>query len=124
VLAAQAPKLRALYQSKRDAMVNALRAAVGDGLSWVDPRGGFFLWAKLSGGLDADSLLERATAQGVIYVTGTAFFVDDSGSEFIRLSFSAPSEDRIREGVGRLARAMKEERKTVVPPVPLVPLVP
>lgn len=121
VLAAQAPKLRAIYQRKRDAMVDALRAQ-DQGLKWADPRGGFFLWATLPKGLDADALLERATALGVIYVTGTAFFVDNSGSEFIRLSFSAPPEDRIREGVERLGKAMRQELE--VPQVPLVPSVP
>jgi 2-aminoadipate transaminase len=115
VLAAQGPKLRALYQSKRDAMVEALRTEVGRELTWADPRGGFFLWAKLPEGLQADPLLERATAEGVIYVTGSAFFVDHSGSEFIRLSFSSPSEDRIREGVKRLARAMALGRESVPP---------
>ncbi|MEX2270391.1 MAG: PLP-dependent aminotransferase family protein [Vicinamibacterales bacterium] len=123
VLAAQAPKLRALYQRKRDAMVAAIHEHASE-LSGPDPRGGFFLWAKLPPRLDADTLLERATAQGVIYVTGTAFFVDGSGGEFIRLSFSAPSEDRIREGVRRLAKAMTEEPETMVPQVPLVPQVP
>jgi 2-aminoadipate transaminase len=110
VLAAQAPKLRDLYRRKRDAMVGALREESSLLLSWADPRGGFFLWARLPDGMNADTLLERATAEGVIYVTGTAFFVDGSGGEYIRLSFSAPSEDRIREGVARLARAMDLER--------------
>ncbi|MDQ3070183.1 MAG: PLP-dependent aminotransferase family protein [Acidobacteriota bacterium] len=109
VLAAQGPKLRELYQRKRDVMVRALREETGGGLTWIDPRGGFFLWARLPEGLDADALLERATAHGVIYVTGTAFFVDGSGSDYIRLSFSAPSEDRIREGVTRLGAAMRAE---------------
>lgn len=117
VLAAQAPKLRALYQRKRDAMIAALHE-YNSGLSGPDPRGGFFLWAKLPEGLDADALLDRAVAQGVIYVTGTAFFVDGSGNNFIRLSFSAPGEEKIREGVRRLAEAMSAE------PVPQVPLVP
>ena len=120
VLAAQAPKLRALYQRKRDAMVDAIHEHASD-LSGPDPRGGFFLWARLPEGLSADTLLERATEQGVIYVSGPAFFVDGSGSEFIRLSFSAPSEDRIREGVKRLLRAMTEEPVSQVPPVPQVP---
>jgi 2-aminoadipate transaminase len=124
VLAAQAPKLRALYQRKRDVMVAALREA-STGLSGPDPRGGFFLWARLPEGLGADALLTRATAEGVIYVTGTAFFVDGSGDNYIRLSFSAPSEDRIKEGVARLGRAMNLEREErEVPRVPQVPLVP
>lgn len=106
VLAAQAPRLRALYQHKRDVMVDALNES-GAAVSWLEPRGGFFLWARLPDGMHADRLLERATSQGVIYVTGSAFFVDATGHEFIRLSFSSPSEARIKEGVARLAAAME-----------------
>lgn len=109
VLAAQAPKLRALYQRKRDVMVAALQREAAGALSWAEPRGGFFLWATLPDGLHADRLLERATAQGVIYVTGSAFFVDKTGHSHIRLSFSAPTEARIEEGVKRLGMAMKQE---------------
>lgn len=105
VLEAQAPKLRALYQRKRDVMVKALREA-GTSLTWLDPRGGFFLWARLPDGLHADTLLEQTTAEGVIYVTGSAFFVDATGHEFIRLSFSSPTEARIKEGVERLVGVM------------------
>lgn len=116
VLEAQAPKLRALYQRKRDVMVAALEAETAGALAWAEPRGGFFLWATLPDGLHADRLLERATAQGVIYVTGSAFFVDKTGHAHIRLSFSAPTEERIREGVKRLGLAMKQElQETVVP---------
>ncbi|HEX6324376.1 MAG TPA: PLP-dependent aminotransferase family protein [Vicinamibacterales bacterium] len=118
VLAAQAPKLRALYQRKRDAMIAALHEH-DTGLHGPDPRGGFFLWARLPDGMNAETLLARATAEGVIYVTGTAFFVDGSGDNYIRLSFSAPSEERIKEGVARLGRAMDMERE--VPRVPQVP---
>ena len=107
VLAAQAPRLRALYQRKRDVMVAALKQS-GVPLSWLEPRGGFFLWARLPDGMHADSLLERATSMGVIYVTGSAFFVDQTGHEFIRLSFSSPSEGRMKEGVERLAGAMQD----------------
>lgn len=107
VLAKQAPKLRALYQRKRDAMIAALQEH-DSGLHGPDPRGGFFLWAKLPDGVSADALLERAVAQGVIYVAGTAFFVDGKGDSYIRLSFSAPGEEKIREGVRRLALAMRE----------------
>jgi DNA-binding transcriptional MocR family regulator len=49
-----------------------------------------------------------AQARGVIYVEGQAFFVDGSGHEFLRLSFSAPSPSRIDEGVARLAAAVTD----------------
>jgi 2-aminoadipate transaminase len=110
ILAAHLPELRALYQRKRTVMVEAIREHFGDTLSWPDPRGGFFLWARLPDGVDAGRLLPVAQSHGVIYVAGTAFFVDGSGAAYIRLSFSAPSEGRIREGVSRLARAVQEVR--------------
>ena len=109
ILDRQAPMLRAHYQHKRDVMVAALRREFASDLSWPDPRGGFFLWAALPHGLDADQMVARAVQNGVIYVSGDAFFVNGSGREFIRLSFSAPSPERIEEGVRRLARTIREE---------------
>jgi 2-aminoadipate transaminase len=109
VLDRQLPVLRAHYQHKRDVMVEALRTSLGDILHWPAPRGGFFLWATLPGGLDADAMIARAVANGVIYVAGEAFFVDDSGGDRVRLSFSAPTPERITEGVARFATTVREE---------------
>ena len=116
ILERQLPRLRAHYQHKRDVMVDGLREEFGSELSWPAPRGGFFLWATLPAGLDADAMIPRAVQHGVIYVAGEAFFVNGAGSSLIRLSFSAPSPERIREGVRRLAAAVREERAQRLPP--------
>ena len=50
---------------------------------------------------------------GVIYVAGEAFFVDGSGKNLVRLSFSAPTPERIREGVRRLGTAVAAELEAV-----------
>ncbi len=109
VLDRQLPTLRAHYQHKRDVMADALHEAFGSTLQWSRSRGGFFLWAQLPAGIDAGRMLPRAVAHGVIYVAGDAFFVDGGGQGWIRLSFSAPTPERIREGVARLAGAVREE---------------
>ncbi len=109
VLQRQLPLLRSHYQRKRDVMIEALHAHFGDEMSWPAPRGGFFLWATLSPQLDADAMIPRAVKNGVIYVAGEAFFVDGSGQNLIRLSFSQPSAERIREGVRRLAATVRDE---------------
>ena len=101
-----APQLRATYRDKRDVMQQALREALGDRVSWPAPKGGFFLWVTLPDGCDDEGLLERAVAERVVFVIGSAFYVDGTGHNRIRLSFSAPSPDRIREGARRLAAAM------------------
>lgn len=106
VLDRLAPELRRLYRSKRDAMERALRDELGGKLRWPAPRGGFFLWATLPDGVDDETLLARALEEGVVFVIGHAFYVDGTGQNRIRLSFSAPSVDGIREGARRLATAM------------------
>ena len=102
-----APELRRLYRAKRDAMEQALREALGDRLRWLAPKGGFFLWATLPDGYDDETLLARAVEERVVFVVGSAFYVDGTGHHRIRLSFSAPSVDRIRDGARRLAAAMR-----------------
>jgi 2-aminoadipate transaminase len=109
VLDRQIPKLRAHYQHKRDVMVAALRRELATEMTWPAPRGGFFLWATLPPEIDADAMIARAVDEGVIYVAGEAFFVDGGGRNIIRLSFSAPTPERIEEGVSRLAAAVRAE---------------
>jgi 2-aminoadipate transaminase len=108
VIAARLPMLRRHYQEKRVAMEHALRREMASGVTWPAPRGGFFLWASFAGEFNTDDLLERAIAHKVVYVAGSAFFVDGRKSNVARLSFSAPSPARIDEGVKRLAAALRE----------------
>ena len=100
-----APRLRDLYRHKRDVMAQAIGAKLGSRLTWPTPKGGFFLWATLPEGCTDNELLERALQHGVIFVVGSAFHVDGTGHDTIRLSFSAPSPERIEEGARRLADA-------------------
>jgi len=100
-----APRLRDLYRHKRDVMAHAIGARLGSRLTWPTPKGGFFIWATLPEGHTDTELLERALQHGVIFVVGSAFHVDGSGHNTIRLSFSAPTPERIEEGARRLAEA-------------------
>lgn len=118
ILDRQLPLLRRHYAEKRDVMVAALKGELGDDISGPDPRGGFFLWATLPPAIDADRLLDRAVQHGVVYVAGSAFFVTGGGRNLIRVSFSAPSHDRIREGATRLAAAIREELTAPAPAAP------
>jgi 2-aminoadipate transaminase len=109
ILRRQLPLLRRHYQEKRDVMEAALKAALDGVVTWPMPKGGFFLWATLPAGLDANAMIPRAVEHGVIYVAGEAFFVNAPENNTLRLSFSAPAPDRIREGVSRLAATIKSE---------------
>jgi 2-aminoadipate transaminase len=111
VIARLAPALRASYRHKRDVMEQALKEHLGDRLTWPSPKGGFFVWATLPPGQTDTELLNRALAHGLVFVIGSAFFVDGTGHDTIRLSFSAPSPDRIVEGVKRLADVLARDHE-------------
>ncbi len=106
VVSAIAPRLRTHYQDKRSVMEDALRTALGQRVRWTQPRGGFFLWAEFDASVDDRQLFDRAVDQHVSFVIGSAFFVNGEGHRFARLSFSAPSLDRIQDGIVRLAAAL------------------
>jgi 2-aminoadipate transaminase len=109
ILTSRLPMLRRFYQEKRTVMQTELRAQLGDLITWPEPKGGFFLWATLPARCSTDEMLPRAVEQRVIYVTGSAFFVDGSGGNILRLSFSLPSKEKIVEGVRRLTQVVREE---------------
>jgi len=109
ILASRLPALRSCYQERRTAMVQALRRELGDLVSWPEPKGGFFLWTAFPEQVNTDALLTRAVARAVVYVAGSAFYVDGRSSNLARLAFSAAPPARIDEGVRRLAAAVREE---------------
>jgi 2-aminoadipate transaminase len=115
VMTTRLPLLRHYYQEKRATMEQALRRELNGDVTWTAPGGGFFLWASFAHEVNTDALLNRAVAHGVVYVAGSAFFVDGRSSNFARLAFSAPSHARIDEGIRRLARAVREERAAPAP---------
>src|SRR5262249_48624992 len=86
VLAAPGRRLRRHYQHKRQLMERAVAERLGDAISCTTPRGGFFLWGRLAGGLDAEVVLAHALDEKVSFVIGSAFYVDGGGHDTLRLS--------------------------------------
>lgn len=95
----------ARYRDRADALLAALPAALPPGTTWTRPSGGFFVWATLPEGVDAEELFDLAVEERVVFITGPGFFADGSGARNLRFSFSLESPDRIREGLARLGRA-------------------
>lgn len=103
-------KVRKVYAARAKAMMEALRSELGDAVSFTEPQGGLFLWVKLTGEggklADANVLAKRAIEEGVAFVPGAPFFSQHPDMSTLRLSFATADEDKIREGVARLAKAM------------------
>lgn len=96
------------YRAKRAAMLDALAEHMPAGTTWSQPQGGLFVWVTLPEGMDAAALLPRVIAEArAAYVPGHAFFADRSGRNTMRLSFSLPSPEVIREGIARIGAVLR-----------------
>jgi 2-aminoadipate transaminase len=96
------PAARALYESHWRALETAFRRHLPPGCTWTEPTGGFMTWLALPAGMDTFALRADATAAGVAYVPGGAFYAGDDGRNEMRLSFSHLSEDEFDVAVERL----------------------
>ncbi|MEU4214761.1 PLP-dependent aminotransferase family protein [Actinoplanes sp. NPDC026623] len=105
----QIKSYREIYRERRDALLEGLRDLMPAGTTWTRPKGGLFVWATLPEGLDSKAMMPRAIAARVAYVPGTGFYADGTGAGHMRLNFSFPPPERIREGVRRLAGVMEQE---------------
>jgi 2-aminoadipate transaminase len=99
----------ALYSERRDALLESLADLMPEGMTWTRPEGGLFVWATLPDGMDSKAMMPRAIASRVAYVPGTGFYADGTGRQHLRLNFSFPPPERIREGVRRLAGVIEQE---------------
>ena len=97
---------RAEYKRRKEAMHAALGEHFGDIARWTDPEGGFFLWVTLDNGVDTTELFERALAEGVAFIPGSAFSPTGRFTDALRLCFASTPPDRIHEGLTRLRRAV------------------
>ena len=103
-------KTVAQYHSKRDNMLRAFKEYMPEGVTWTEPEGGLFLFLSLPAHMDAEKLFYKAIEKNVAYVMGSVFHCDGSGKNTMRINFSFVPEDKAREGVKRLAEAIRENR--------------
>lgn len=98
------------YARRATLMGECLRRELGDALAFTQPQGGMFIWARLTGAngtsTDAAAFVQRAIAQGVAVVPGTPFYATAPDTATFRMSYATVAEDKIIEGVSRLARAL------------------
>jgi len=102
--------VREKLHRKRDTLTASLKEHFGPIVNFSVPRGGQVLWIEFPKGTDTKKPLEAAKQQGIIYNAGADWSVEPKeASNFIRLCYANPSEEAIREGIGKLAQVFHEE---------------
>lgn len=92
------------YHSKRDLALGLVEQYFPKEVSWTRPSGGFFIFITLPDQLSADDLLLDALQEKIAFVSGSAFYVDGSGKNSFRLSYSQASSDDIKAAVPALGQ--------------------
>lgn len=96
------------YRKKRDLTLDLVEKHFPKQVRWTKPSGGFFTFITLPEGLSADDLLIDALKHKIAFVSGPAFFVDDSGKNTFRLSYSQASSEDIKAVIPSLAELIKD----------------
>ena len=105
-------RVRKVYAERARAMGDALRREMGGAIDFVQPAGGLFVWARLTGQngqlADGAELAKRAIENNVAFVPGTPFYANNPDVSTLRLSFATVGVEKIEEGVQRLAASLQQ----------------
>jgi 2-aminoadipate transaminase len=100
--------IRKVYGERRDVMLGAMDAYFPPGVEWTHPQGGLFLWGVLPETISSADALRAAIEQKVAFVPGAPFYPTGGGQNTMRINFSYASPEKIREGIARLGRVLRE----------------
>jgi len=109
-------RLRDGYRAKLDATLAAADEffAPIDGVTWVRPTGGLYVWLRLPDAIDTGidgPLFDRAAKEGMLYVPGEYCYPTEGTpprKNMIRLSYGIQSCESIHRGIEALARAIRQ----------------
>lgn len=100
-----------IFRKRRDVMVEAIKKYLPSKVSFDIPSGGLFIWLRLPEKMYADELLPLACKEGISFVPGNFFFIDDKdGKEWLRLNFASQPVEDIEEGIKRLGKAIRQNK--------------
>jgi GntR family transcriptional regulator/MocR family aminotransferase len=97
------------FRKRRDVMVEAIKKYLPSKVLFDIPSGGLFIWLKLPDAMSAEKLLPLVCKEGVSFVPGNYFFIDNTdGKEWLRLNFASQPVEDIEEGIKRLGKAIRQ----------------
>jgi len=107
-LDANVEKIKKLYKKRLNIMIKTMEEEFPEGVKFTYPQGGLFTWVELPSYMNARDLLVKSLENDVAFVPGGAFYPAGNKENAMRLNYSNMSEERIVEGIKRLAKVIKE----------------
>lgn len=100
-------KIRATYEQRCNVMMKAMEDYFPPEAKFTYPDGGLFTWVELPDYIDTKAMAPQALEKKVAYVPGKGFFPNGDTHNCLRLNYSCMPEERIVEGIKRLAEVIK-----------------
>ena len=97
-----------LYGHRRDLILKTMEEEFPAGVEFTRPDGGLFLWVTVPEGVSARKVFDKCIEQKVAAVIGDAFYPNDKTDRSMRVNYSCMPDEKIVEGVKRMAKAIKE----------------
>ncbi len=104
-------RMRKIYTERLNALDEALRKSMPEGVRWERPDGGMCFWLELPPGFDASELMMHARERGVLFAPGRYFYVQSPLPNTLRLGFASLNEKQIARGVTILAELLRVEMR-------------
>lgn len=101
-------KIKELYKKRCNIMIEIINKEFPENIKSTTPQGGLFLWVELPSHINARELFDKCIENNVAFVPGGAFFPNGGNENTLRLNYSNMPEDRIVEGIVRMAEVLKE----------------
>lgn len=101
-------KIKKLYKTQAEAMVEAMKEYIPSNIKFTIPKGGMFTWVTLEEGKSSVKLFDKAIAKNVAFVPGNPFYVNVDDVNTLRLNYTNADCETIKEGIKRLSEAMSE----------------
>lgn len=105
--------LRVVYKERMQVMLNQLQRPNLPGLEYVVPQGGMFFWVALHESINTRELLPKAVENGVAYVPGAPFYVNEPKYNTFRLNYTHSVPEKIEYGMSQLMQVLEEAYATI-----------
>lgn len=97
-----------VYSKRRNVMLDSMKANFHKDITYTESNGGLFTWAKVKDDMDTKEILAEALLENVAFVPGASFFANGGKNNYMRLNYSCMSEEKIKEGIERLAKVLNK----------------
>ncbi len=107
-------RIRPEYRLRRDLVLKAIEKYFPEGIKFVKPQGGFYIWIELPEKVQASDVLDYGLKNGIVFVLGKSFVPDGQSGNTFRIAYSNVDIDQIEKGIkvigSGIRYAMKKEQ--------------